>query len=237
LDNNYINNLKQIYTNYNNEEIDKKFLSKLKNHNIYMNCYYQRCEIYQYPIFRNEIFKKMLEFNEIIPTTNYKIEELMKLNTNDVPNDTEIVLHIRLDDFFDTHEAIHPSYYINSITELYLLDNKIKTVTIVVDFLRNNEQYYINYINNNLLGKFNIKLHQKTLFEDFNYIRYAKYIICSNSSYSWCAVYLSNAVKIIYPNNTFAHANKQILQNIDLNSDKHIVKEIKIITREDLINL
>jgi hypothetical protein len=232
-----ITELQKIYNDIDYTDINDDFLNKLKQSYIYMTDYYQCSNIYKDDIFRNEIFKKMSEHNDRIPGINATIGIIMNTHPNPMPNNNEIVLHVRLDDYFDSNQVIHPKYFIDSINELLIHDNTITNIVIVVDTVRKDyEVKYIHYIKNN--SPINFKLHQKKLLEDFNYIRFAKYIISSNSSFSWCATYLSNAKKIILTSNKKSPLNgRQRFEDIDLDNNKTLVKDIEYISIEELNKL
>jgi len=238
LTNDYINELKTAYSKINQNVDDIPDLNTLKNNNIRLTEYYQRSEIYKTNIIRNIILNHMNEsnnLNNIITKTNLSINNIMNFQTNDLPSNNELVVHFRLhNDFFSGYEVLNPKFYIDSIYGIYLLFKNIDTITFVVDKLVNNDDIYINHVKKNCPQSVNIKMHQKSLLEDFNYIKNAKYIISSNSTLSWTASYLSNAIIIVLADNKLSpHQKRQAIQEVD-ESNRCIIKDVSYFTRKDV---
>jgi len=227
-----------------NVDIDENYINKLKNNNIYLTDYYQRSEVYRINNIRElllNIVNDSNNFNKIIGKNNLTIGDIMN-NNYKMPTNNELVIHIRLDDFFTTGdgEVLNPEYYLSSINEICNKYNNIDTLTIVVDKLRNNDEKYVKYLIQNCPQHLNIKLHQKSIFEDFNYLRTAKYLISSNATFSWIASYLSNAIIVVVSNYNIylsPHQGRKAITYIDT-TGRCIVKDLQPhFTRIDVDNL
>lgn len=174
-----------------------------KNYNFYG--YFQHDKIFIK--FKNELLLWMNENrNDLIYTdgndsTNnnyrynvqaYKVYDIIIDNIN--INTYDVVIHLRLEDFIENNDTIHPDciiLIINNLKKKYssycLLLNKPSTII---------ETQYINYITN----KSSIKLSiiSGTVIEDLYVMRKAKVLVCSCSTLSWVGAYLSNTIELVY---------------------------------------
>jgi len=126
------------------------------------------------------------------------------INLSEIPNENDLVLHIRLDDFIhQVHNSniLDVNYYFNSVIESNLI-YKWNKIWIVVDKLNNDfDKKYIIFLvkklnNHNIT---NIKFHQKTFLEDWNFCIKSTNFISSNSTFALTSILLSNMKYVIIP--------------------------------------
>lgn len=134
----------------------------------------------------------------------------------------DTVLHIRLGDHV-TH-----GWYIPFIALQKILDkiNFTSNSCIVVNEIKNDiEQDYLNNVKCFIYEKYkiNILVESNDVLTDFHIMKNAKILICSMSTISWCAAFLSSNIEkcympdysnIIYPKSTCKHP----IQNTELYS-------------------
>jgi hypothetical protein len=124
--------------------------------------------------------------------------------------DKDIVLHIRLDDFYyagNNSNVLSHDYYVsalNKIKKTYLVEWKY--IWIVIDTIKNEREHFylnelINQINN--IGFTYISIHSKSMLEDWNMCRTATYFISSNSTFAWTAILAGRAKMVVLPNTHF----------------------------------
>lgn len=113
------------------------------------------------------------------------------------------VVHIRGNDFKNIqHYELPAEYYIKSMSDMLLYQSNIKFVIITDD-----PQY-----SHDMFCDIDILSNQDHLI-DFKMLQEAKYIICSNSTFSWWGTYLNNvSKKIIHPDkdSTYLWKNLQL---------------------------
>jgi len=102
----------------------------------------------------------------------------------------DIVLHLRLEDFINNNDVIHPES-LKSILDK--LDSK--NICIVVNKPKNElEIKYIDYFKK----YYNITLESNSVIEDYHIMKNAKILICSCSTLSWIAAFLSDRIQLVY---------------------------------------
>lgn len=117
--------------------------------------------------------------NEELIKSFFKID----YSNDEFPND--IVINLRLgDDFAELGRIIHPEYYTN-ILERETFDK------VYIVGANENEPYL------KVFEKYKPIIVPNNVHQDFHFIRKFNKIVCSNSTYSWWAAFLSNA-SIIY---------------------------------------
>jgi len=178
-----------------------------KNYNF--NGFYQHDKIFIK--FKNELILWITEHpNELLYTDgndqynnnyNYDVQyyKVIDLITNINLKTYDIVVHIRLEDFIINNDVIHPDCIIKILLELKDIN---KNCCLVLNKPKSNiENAYINYIK----SKCNIELQCGTVIEDLYVMRNAKILVCSCSTLSWVAAFLSNKVETVY----FPNKNKE----------------------------
>ncbi len=156
----------------------------VSGHDIYMYGYFQNCLPYVgYKEYLRSLFNE--DNKETIITHHgrlYNIADIVKPSTHTYDN--EIVMHIRLSDLGG---IVHPQHYLD-----ILKDYNGYKLTIVTDRLNYDyEKKYIEYFKD-----FNPEIKSTTILEDFNYLRNAKIVILSNSSFAYMAGFLGNNEKV-----------------------------------------
>lgn len=144
------------------------------------------------------------------------ISELVKYIKNNShllqQNKDKLIVHIRLGDYEDKITNVH---ILTNLIYKITYNDEIKEVVLITD--RYNRPQDIQYIQ---LLQFHfpcMKVTTGTIMDDFSTIYYATRIICSNSTFSWMAVFLGNNNKVNYvPNKWYTHTQK--LTKIDDNT-------------------
>ncbi len=187
---------------HNNDSIvainDAMFLQIVKNMavpsaNIHLSGYYQYQELAEY---KEHILRYIKTNSQDTLHTDrnetFIVGDLM--NTN-VPV-YEYVIHIRLEDFVDIHEFIPVDVLIQALRDIPL--NGI--VAIVMNKAKTEfEKEYLNKILEYLSSrKIYPKIESNSIKEDFAIMRNCKNLICSKSTISWCAAFLSERMEICY---------------------------------------
>lgn len=122
----------------------------------------------------------------------YKVAELIT-KPIDIPI-YDVVIHIRLEDFINNNDVIHPDCIIKILDELSN-DKKYISYCLVLNKPKTDiENAYINYIN----SKYKINIHCETVIKDFHVMKNSKVLICSCSTLSWIASFLSETIEIVY---------------------------------------
>lgn len=182
-------------------------IHKIKNVNLLMDGYFQFGYIYlQYKA-------KLLEYME-----NHKHEHKIQTDRNDIffvkdiIDDVEldnnkiydIVIHIRLGDFNGRLDFIELQYYIKLFETIGI--NSSQKICLVHEPITNlKDSQYIEEImlwfkNNNL----SINVERNSLLVDFNIMKQTTILVCSMSTLSWIAAYVSKHIKKCYmPNYNF----------------------------------
>jgi hypothetical protein len=127
--------------------------------------------------------------NEDRINDSYKVSDLAKalIEHNNTLKDDELVIHVRLDDYFHqghNSDIIDPHSLIEYINTL-----GFNSHTIVCDNLRFDwEKKYIDLLLNNIP---NSKVTNNSLLTDFCVMYYAKNILVSRSTFSWISAIIS----------------------------------------------
>lgn len=178
------------YIVYNDYYWFNQILPHNDDNDILMYGFFQNCIPYiQFKDYLKSVINK--NNNDIITAQfgkKFKISNLFTYNNHTYEN--EIVIHIRLS---DNESIIHPQHYLD------ILDNyKNFKLTIVTDRIQYDyEHEYISYF-----SKYKPIIHNKSIIEDFNYLRNAKIVILSNSTFAYLAGFFgcNEKVYILYNN-------------------------------------
>ncbi len=182
-------------------------INKIKNVNLLIDGYFQFSYIYlQYK-------PQILEYMD-----KHKHEHKIQTDRNDiffikdVINDIEldkdkiydIAFHIRLGDFNGRLDFIEPQYYIKLFETIDIKSSqKICLVHEPITNLRDS-QYIQELIAWFKSKNININIECNSLLVDFNIMKQATILVCSMSTLSWIAAYVSNHIKKCYmPNYNF----------------------------------
>ena len=230
-----INNLKSNeYINQNNEHglyvkntiiiDDNNFINmindnNLKNYNLLMIGYFQFDYIYNY--YKKDIlsFINNNSHNHFIRTATYNrflVDNHQKMLIANVINDIQLdekkmydlVIHVRLGDFFGTDDFIEYEYYEKIFEKIDFSNKKCVLLT-----QKQESEDDILFLKKCLLwfnrNNVSINIESNDLITDFNIMKNAKEVVCSMSTLSWCACYLSNNIEKCYmPNYNFDHLDR-----------------------------
>jgi FkbM family methyltransferase len=102
----------------------------------------------------------------------------------------EVVVHLRLEDFIKNSNVIHPE----SIKKVLDKINQ-KSVCLVVNKPKTEiENKYIDYFKK----FYDITIESNSVIEDYHIMKNAKILVCSCSTMSWIAAFLSNRINTVY---------------------------------------
>lgn len=230
-----INNLKsnQYINQYNDHGLyvkntiiidDSNFINSindnnLKNYNLLMVGYFQFDYIYNY--YKKDIlyFINNNKDNHFIRTATYNrilVDNHKKILISEIINDIQLninkiydlVIHIRLGDFVGRDDFIEYEYYEKIFEKINFSNKKCAIIT-----QKPESEYDILFLNkclewfnsNNII----INIESNDLITDFNIMKNAKEVVCSMSTLSWCACYLSKNIEKCYmPNYNFDHLDR-----------------------------
>lgn len=144
-------------------------------------------------------------------------------------NKYDVVVHLRLEDFIVNNDVIHPDCIINILKKL-----DYKSYCLVLNKPKNDiELQYVDYIKKNI--DFDINLQTGTVIEDFHVMKNAKVLICSCSTLSWIASFMSDTVETVYFPNKSKESHETFCKPIENTIYYDIIKCNKT-TLENLFN-
>ena len=173
---------------------------------IVFHAFYQHDKIYKK--YKGELIQYMKQHSEDIITTDglapgdgnvqhFYIKDILYEPDNYSKN-YDTVIHIRLDDH------VQHGLYIK-IEYILLLLGKIEDIPenscILVDILRTDfEKEFIQKVVDFIYDKFGfyITIESNDILTDFHIMKNAKTLICSTSTLSWCAAFLSERIEKCY---------------------------------------
>ena len=171
---------------------------KLQNEDFILTDFYQSNEIINY---KKEIILFMKSHLEH-KIYNFPLEEFLIKDIINSPNNLPIymiVLHLRLEDFVNNKEFIPYQNFLKLFEEIKdtlinkeigIVLNKPKT-NFEIDYLQNIKQWFRE---NNII----FKVESNSILIDFHIMKNAQILICSNSTISWCAAFLSEKIEKCY---------------------------------------
>lgn len=189
--------------------------------------------------YKNELIKWMKEHpNDIVytdgndpllninnynyPVQSFKIGDIIN-NPNNLNNKTyKTVIHLRLEDFINNSAVIHPDCIVNIMS--YIND-----VSYIIVLNKPKNDIEINYVNY-LKSKFNIILQTGTILEDFHVMCQAETLVCSSSTLSWIASFLSDTVKTVY----FPNKTREPHESFNKPIENTYYYDIKLCSKEEL---
>lgn len=110
----------------------------------------------------------------------------------------DIVIHIRLDDFVTINEHIPIQKLIDLMEKIeFNINHKIG---LVFDQIKTNfEKIYIDQLTNWFSNRhLSVSIENNDVITDFHIMKNARILICSRSTLSWCAAYLSTNIEKCY---------------------------------------
>jgi hypothetical protein len=136
---------------------------------------------------------------------NYSVQSYLSIDLLVKPNNLlgkpityyDVVIHLRLEDFINNNNVIHPDSIINILNEIYSEHKYNKYCLVLNKPTTEIEKKYINYIT----SKYNITIESNSVLEDFHIMKNAKILVCSSSTLSWAASFFSDSlIKVYFPN-------------------------------------
>jgi hypothetical protein len=182
---------------FSNNILNKKLIRNIdKNTVLLFDGYFQHDKIYT--LFKSQIVEFIKKHPEIILTTdrNEKYKAIELLNFDIISNKKyNIVIHLRLEDFIDISHVMNP-ISIKKILDGLVCEYPNETFCFVLNTPKTEiEKKYIKYLTKNLS---NYKIESNDVITDFTIMRNAKTLVCSCSTLSWAASFLSNVVEKVY---------------------------------------
>lgn len=193
--------------------------NNLKNYNLLMIGYFQFDYIYNY--YKKDIlsFIHNNSHNHFIRTATYNrilVDNHQKMLIANVINDIQLdekkmydlVIHVRLGDFYGTDDFIEYEYYEKIFEKIDFSNKRCVLLTQKPEY--ENDILFLkkclSWFNRNNIS---INIESNDLITDFNIMKNAKEVVCSMSTLSWCACYLSNNIEKCYmPNYNFDHLDR-----------------------------
>jgi hypothetical protein len=218
----YVKNILTIndnnFYNYINDDLSNCDLIEnnhpLTNHHLLMDGYFQFDNIYLDK--KKEIidFLKVNKYNHYIKTATYNrilsdnhqnflIDTILNFNLNK-DKIYDIVIHLRLGDFKEYDDFIEYIYMEKLFESIDFFYNKKISIVLQKPDNKEDEEYLDKCIqwfkNTNIY----ISIESNDVITDFHIMKNAKILICSMSTLSWCAAYLSDTIQKCYmPNYNF----------------------------------
>jgi hypothetical protein len=136
----------------------------------------------------------------------------------------QIVIHLRLEDFINKSSVIHPESIKNILDKI-----NEKNICIVVNKpTLEIEIKYINYFKK----YYNVTLESNSIIEDYHIMKNCKILVCSCSTISWIAAFLSKTVeKVYFPN---YKNNDRIHETFKKPNEDTILYEFKKCSKNEL---
>lgn len=184
-----------FFINFSNNILNKNQIQNINKTSIILfDGYFQHDKIYV--LFKPQIINFIKNHPDIILTTdrheNYKAIDLVNLN---ILNKYNIVLHLRLEDFIEISHVINP-ISIKKIIDNLVSEYPNETICFVLNTPKSEiENKYLNFLTTNLN---NYKIESNDVITDFTIMRNAKTLVCSCSTLSWAASFLSETVEKVY---------------------------------------
>ena len=182
---------------FSNNILNKKLIRNIdKNTVLLFDGYFQHDKIYT--LFKQQIVNYIKNHPEIILSTdrNEKYKAIDLVNFDVISNKKyNIVIHLRLEDFIEISHVMNP-ISIKKIIDNLVSEYPNETICFVLNTPKTEiEKKYIKYLTENLS---NYKIESNDVMTDFTIMRNAKTLVCSCSTLSWAASFLSNVVEKVY---------------------------------------
>jgi len=186
------------FINFANDILNNRPIKSInKTSTLLFDGYFQHDHIYRF--FKPQIIEYIKKNPEIILTTDRNdIYNAIDLVNFENYNKYNIVIHLRLEDFIALSHVINPNV-IKIIIDEIVLNYPNETICFVLNSPKSDiEEKYINYLTKNLK---NYKIESNDVITDFAIMRNSKILVCSCSTLSWAASFLSNTLeKVYFPN-------------------------------------
>lgn len=182
-----------FFVNWSNAILNGKTPIINKKFTLYFSGYYQHDKIFLY--FRPHIIEYINKHPNLLLLTDrndkYMANELINYQ---LEQNYKIVAHVRLEDFIQINQVINPLSIYKILDDIIGKTNN-NNICIVVN--QPKSQIENNYINL-FKKKYDIIVESNDPIKDYNIMKKSEILICSYSSLSWCAAFLSNTIKCVY---------------------------------------
>ena len=199
------------YTQITNDYMANPQRDFSSNCNIILNGYFQKSNILLY--LRPLLLKYFNVLNSTSINNNSSVSDFSKLETNHMINfdGTEIVLHLRLDDFI--HHNSPPNIFSKEDLSKFVDTISFSKLYIICDEVRAEwEKTYIKYFTD----KYDATVLTGSLMDDFNFLKISKRLVTSHSTFCWMAAYMGDGNEVFIPYSDF-HKDAQILKECHSN--------------------
>lgn len=220
------------FINFCDQILNKKSVTPIEKSAVLLfDGYFQHDKIYT--LFKHQIVNFIKTHPEIILTTDrnekYKAIDLVNF---DIFNKYNIVVHLRLEDFVEISHVINPNS-IKGIIDNLVSNYPAETICFVVNSPKTDvEKKYISYLTDNLI---NCKIESNDVITDFTIMRNAKVLVCSCSTLSWAASFLSDTLeKVYFPNYNNPDRIHETFKMPNLNT---ILYDFEKCSMEDLLKI
>lgn len=186
----------RYFYNWSNKILNNEIPDINISNKLFFYGYYQHDKIYLK--YRQEIIDYIKTHPDLLLITDrqdvYNASNLLQF---DLDKRYSFVVHLRLEDFLITEQVISPLSVCNVIDAAIKKNNYDNNQLIC--FVVNNpekelEFKYIDYFR----SKYNIVVESNDPIKDFNIMKNADLLVCSYSTLSWCAAFLSDTTKDVY---------------------------------------
>lgn len=170
--------------------------------NLIMSEFFQMDEVYTK--YKDQILE-YIESNKLSHTIftdrtdnqkRYQLSELIDIH-DDFDKFYDLVIHVRLEDFVKIGEYISTDKLINLFNGM---DFNEKSIAIVLN--KTTTTFETNYVNTLLewfeVHNIDVKMESNDIITDFCIMKNAKILVCSKSTISWAAAFLSKNIQLCY---------------------------------------
>lgn len=148
---------------------------------------------------RDVIVNSFLQHAEYYIDFKEKINQWFNIDIKGfkLPDDDELVVNIRETDYIQIGKYLNEDYYINQIREQGIRKTTIVTDNCESTFVKRLEQAGCKVLSTEPVP-FKIN-NDNNIMQDYIYMYFAKYLILSQSTFSWWPAFLGEHTSVIYP--------------------------------------
>ena len=199
---------------------------------VLFNGYYQHDTIYK--IYKRQIIDYIINHPELILKTDrnekYRAFDLINFKPDRIYN---IVVHFRLEDFIHNGLVMNP-YSVKQILDRIIIEFPNETLCFVVNICKTElEQKYMDFF---IKCFKNVKIESNDVITDFAIMKNAKVLVCSCSTLSWVASFLSDTVVKVYMPN-YNNPDRIIHETFKNPIDNTILYDFESCTQKTLLTI
>jgi hypothetical protein len=228
-DNYFIEFMNKIINN-----VDLPLIKIDVNSKILFNGFYQHDAIFLK--YKKQIINYIERHPELIIKTDkndsYKAINFINYKINKKYN---IVIHLRLEDFIEISQVIHPNSIKNIIDKINKEYNYQPICIVVNKPTRELEIKYVSFFTKKYK---NIIVESNDVITDYTIMRESSVLVCSCSTLSWSAAILSNSLQKVYmPNYKNVHGSHQTCKYIHNNTELYEINTCNINELKRILHL